>query len=269
MIDLHCHILPNVDDGAGSLEESLAMARHAVDGGIHSVVATPHALDGIYENPPDKVTKDVAAFQDALLKNRIDLELYLGSDVHLCPGMSERIRNSEVCTINGTGKFFLLELPSSTVPAGVKDEIFELKMNGITPIISHPERNSTIQQDPNVLYELICGGALGQVTAMSLTGDFGKLAGDTARILVKHRLVQIIASDAHSAQDRPPALSEALQQAAEILKDYDEAEPMVTRVPSAILTGAAPDIPDPSPVRRRGGFLRGKRAPGNLIKSIF
>jgi protein-tyrosine phosphatase len=255
LIDLHCHILPNVDDGARSLEESLEMARHAVKDGIHTVVATPHTLDGVYSNPSDRVTKEVAALQDVLLQNHIELKLYPGSDVHLCPGMSERIRNGEACTINGTGKFIMLELPSSTVPAGVKDEIFALKMNGITPIISHPERNSTIQQDTNIMYELIYMGALGQVTAMSLTGAFGKLAETTAGALLRHRMVHIIASDAHSAQDRPPILSEAVQKAAEILKDYDEAERMVTSVPSAILAGAGPDLPEPSRIKHRGRFF--------------
>ena len=255
MIDLHCHILPNVDDGAGSLEESLAMARHAVDDGIHTVVATPHSLNGLHSNPLKKVIADVSALQEALAQNHIDLKIYPGADVHLCPGMLKRIEIGEACTINGDGKYIILELPSSTVPAGVKDEIFAMKMNGITPIISHPERNSNIQQDPNILYDLICMGALGQVTAMSLTGDFGKLAGNTAQLLLKHRLFHIIASDAHSVRDRPPALSEAVQKAAEILKSYDEAEHMVTGAPLAILACSVPDIPEPSRIKRRGRFF--------------
>ncbi len=255
LIDLHCHILPNMDDGARSLEESLAMARRAVADGIRTIVATPHALNGVYSNPLKKVTAKVTALKHSLLENHIDLELYPGSDVHLCPGLSEKIKNGEACTINGDGKYIILELPSSTVPAGVKDEIFALKMNGITPIISHPERNSNIQQAPNTLYELICMGALGQVTAMSLTGDFGKLPAKTATLLLKHRLVHIIASDAHSPEDRPPALSEALQRAAEILNSYTDAAHMVTDIPRSILAGSTPDIPEPSRINRRGRFF--------------
>ena len=255
MIDLHCHILPNVDDGPGSLEESLGMAAHAVEDGIHTVVATPHALNGLHSNPSKKIIADVSALQDALSQNHIDLKLYPGADVHLCPDMVKKIKIGEACTLNGDGKYIILELPSSTLPAGVKDEIFALKMNGITPIISHPERNSNIQQDPNILYDFICMGALGQVTAMSLTGEFGKLAGNMANVLLKQRLIHIIASDAHSIQDRPPALSEAVQKAAEILKSYDEAERMVTDVPLTILAGAAPETPEPSRIKRRGRFF--------------
>ena len=255
MIDIHCHILPDVDDGSRSLEESLKMAEQAIRDGIEAIVATPHSLDGVYTNRVEKVVSHVADLRDSFTANCLDLQLYPGSDTHLCTHMVERIRNGEVCTINNGGKYILLELPSQMIPNGVKDEIFALKLNGITPIITHPERNVMVQHDPNTLYELVRMGAFAQVTAMSLTGDFGEFIAQMSGMLLRHRLVQIIATDAHSAKDRPPVLSGAVERAAEILKDYEAAEHMVTSVPAAILSGQVPDIPEPVRIKRSGRFF--------------
>jgi len=210
MIDIHCHILPDVDDGARSLEESLKMAARAVKDGIDEIVATPHALNGVYDNGAEDIVAGVAALQKTFSANHLDLKLHPGADIHLCTDMVQRIGNREACTIDDAGRFILLELPSQTIPAGVKNEIFALKLNGITPIITHPERNVVIQRDPTVLAGLIQMGALSQVTAMSLTGHFGEFTAHIARFLMRHRLIHVIASDAHSAEDRPPVLSEAV-----------------------------------------------------------
>ncbi len=249
MIDLHCHILPGVDDGPESQDESLSMARKAVEDGIYAIVATPHTLNGIYINPIKEVTLRVAALQEALSKNHIKLQIYAGADVHLCPHMLEHIESGDAGTVNNAGKHIILEFPSQIVPPGVKDEIFSLKLNGITPIISHPERNSAIQHDTDILYELIRMGALSQVTAMSITGDFGEMALQCSERLLKHRLVHIIASDAHSSDSRPPILSKAVEAAAEIMGNYEEAEHMVTEVPATILSGDIIEIPEPLPAK--------------------
>jgi len=255
MIDLHCHILPGVDDGSKSLETSLQMARVAVKDGIKAIVATPHTMDGVYMNRVPDILPGVESFQATLHDEGIDLKLYPGADVHLCAGMVEKVENGDVCTINNAGKFLLLELPSQSIPPGIKNEIFALKLSGITPIITHPERNAVIQFDPGILYELVQMGALAQVTAMSLTNDFGEFIGQVSATLLKCRLVHIIASDAHSAQDRPPVLSGAVEKAAAILKDYNAAARMVMDVPAAILSGQTPDVPEPIRLKRSGRFF--------------
>ena len=249
MIDLHCHILPGVDDGAKSLEESLLMARRAVEDGIHTIVATPHTLNGIYINSAGEVTPKVASLQETLSKNHIKLQLYVGADVHLCPHMLELIESGDAGTINNARKYILLEFPSQVVPPKVKDEIFSLKLNGITPIISHLERNPVIQHNIDILYEFIRMGALCQVTAMSITGDFGGIAMQCAERLLRHRMVHVIASDAHSSESRQPVLSQAVEAAAEIMGSYDDSERMVTEVPAAILSGNMPEIPEPIPAK--------------------
>lgn len=255
MIDLHCHILPNVDDGAKTLEESVEMAHLASEDGIRAIVATPHTLNGVYTNSVESVISGVASLQHASAADGIALKLYPGADVHLCTRMAERVERGEFCTIDNAGKYLLLELPLHTLPTGIKNEIFALKLNGITPIITHPERNAVLQHDPGLLYDLICMGTLAQVTAMSLAGDFGDFIEHVSATLLKHRMIHIIASDAHSSNDRPPVLSKAVERAGNILKDYDEAEAMVTSAPASILAGQAPDIPEPGRLKRSAGHF--------------
>jgi protein-tyrosine phosphatase len=254
MIDLHCHILPGVDDGPTSQDESLAMARRAVEDGVHTILATPHTLNGIYINPVTAVTSRVAALKETLSKNHIKLQLYAGADVHVCPHMLGMIERGEAGTIKDARKYILLEFPSQTIPQGIKNEIFSLKLNGITPIISHPERNAVIQQDLDVLYELVRMGALSQMSAASITGYFGTKAMLCAERLLKHRMIHVIASDAHSSTIRPPVLSKAVEAAAEIMGGYEDPERMVTDVPASILSGSMPEIPEPIPTKRGYGF---------------
>ena len=175
--------------------------------------------------------------EKALAEKGLLLRLRIGGDVHVTPGMVEAIRSGRAVTLDNAGKYLLLELPSQSVPPGIKEEIFQLRIHGITPIITHPERNPAVYRDAGALEELVDMGALAQVTAMSLTGDFGEAVQKVSRTLLERRLVHVIASDAHSALDRPPVLSRGVEAAARVLGDPDEAERMVTEVPAAILAG--------------------------------
>jgi protein-tyrosine phosphatase len=254
MIDLHCHILPGLDDGSGSVEESLAMARTALRDGIHTVVATPHSLDGLYLNPLKEVSDAVESLKRALAENGLDLRLCLGADVHLCPAMVERVQKGEAITINNAGRYLLLELPPQILPDRLREEIFSLKIHGITPIITHPERHPAIQRDLRLLREMISLGALAQVTAMSVSGEFGGFVMACAEAMLGHRLVHIIASDAHSPDNRPPVLSRAMEAAEEILGSREEAEWMVEGLPAAILAGEPVEVRVPAEIRKSFSF---------------
>ena len=245
MIDIHCHIIPNVDDGACSLEESVGMARLAVADGIKEIVATPHTLDGVNENPVSEVLAAVNQLRKVFAAEDIPLKVHPGCEIHVTTGISRKIELREVCTLNDGGKYALLELPSQSIPPRMKTEIFELKLNGITPIIAHPERNVPMQNNPDLLLEMLRVGALAQLTTTSLLGDFGPFVQDLAKFFLKHRLVQLMASDAHSADNRPPQLSQAVEEAAEILESFREAESMVTSRPAAVLAGEEVIYPQP------------------------
>jgi protein-tyrosine phosphatase len=255
MIDLHCHILPGMDDGAVSMDESLAMCRQAAQDGIHTIVATPHTLDGVYVNPIFKVMEQVSVLNKALSEHDMRIRILPGSDVHLCGDLWRYVESGEAGTINNDKKYLLLELPVQFIPPGVKDEIFNLKVRGMTPIITHPERNLVIQKDSSVLYEAIGLGALSQMTASSITGWFGGAVKKCAETLLKRRMVHIIASDAHSSDRRPPLLSQSVEAASQILGNADEAEQMVVDAPERVVSGQALEVPEPLKEKRfRLGF---------------
>ncbi|MDF1593681.1 MAG: hypothetical protein P1P89_19405 [Desulfobacterales bacterium] len=248
MIDLHCHILPGIDDGAADVSESIEMARQAVVDGIHTVVATPHSLNDVYYNPLEKVTDLLKNLREVLAAERLALKICPGSDARICLGMAERVAAEEALTINLNGRYILAEFPSQVIPAESRNELFKLKLNNITPIITHPERNLVFQNRLDFLYELVEMGSLIQITAMSVTGELGEAAMACAHELLKRRLVHVIASDAHSSRHRPPILSQAVEAAAHVIGDEKTARAMVTDWPAAILAGESFAVPEP---RRR------------------
>lgn len=254
MIDLHSHILPALDDGSSSVEESIAMARQAVADGIRTVVATPHTLNGVYYSSSHEVTGHVACLQEILQENQIELKLCSGSEAHICAGLAKRILSGEIATINNNGQYALVEFPVQAIPSGSKNELFQLKLKGITPIIAHPERNMVFQRRLELLYDLIAMGSIVQITAMSITGGFGEEAMECAHRLLDLRLAHIIATDSHSPENRPPVLSPALEVAAEIMGDIKEAKEMVTIRPDAILAGKPLNLPEPKRLRKKGWF---------------
>ncbi|MBF0395305.1 MAG: tyrosine protein phosphatase [Desulfobacterales bacterium] len=242
MIDLHCHILHGIDDGPKTIEESLSMAKIAALDGIRTIVATPHTLDGVYLNSFDKINSEIEKFKQAILKEKVDIKLCIGADVHLCPHMIDKIKDKSAITINNGMRYMLLEFPSMGIPEEAKNEIFSLKVSGITPIITHPERHLIIQKKPDILKKLIKMGALCQITASSITGGFGESVKQFTKKLLQNRMVHIIATDAHSSNHRRPILSLAVEAASKILKSSKEAEAMVTTFPSAVIEGKSLDI---------------------------
>lgn len=245
MIDLHCHILPGIDDGASSDAESLSMARRAVEDGIHTVVATPHTLNDVSTNPPTEVSRHVSHLREMLLRENIPLILCPGSDMHICVKMAERIKKGEAGTINDGGRYVLVEFPVQTIPPDSHEELFQLKLNNITPIITHPERNTVFQHQTGILYDWVSKGCLVQITAMSITGEMGEDAMQCAHRLLELRLAHVIATDAHSSDNRPPVLSAGVEAAAQILGSLQEAQAMVEDRPAAIIAGKPVDIPAP------------------------
>ncbi|RJQ49664.1 MAG: hypothetical protein C4530_22985 [Desulfobacteraceae bacterium] len=251
MIDLHSHILPDIDDGPEEIEESIEMARIAFSDGIRAMVATPHTLNSVYINRYAKILHHVEGLRDELAREKIGLEIYPGADVHLCVGLFEKVRDQDAATIGGKGKYMLVEFPHQSIPDWHGSELFKLKINGITPIITHPERNSVFQQQETYASELIRMGCLLQITAMSITGDFGREAMECAHRLLINRQAHVIASDAHSSGNRPPILSQAVGIAARILESEKEAQEMVIQRPRAILAGLPVEVPAAREAGRR------------------
>ena len=263
MIDLHGHYLPGVDDGAVDLEASLAMLRHAGADGIETVVATPHACSSLCRARDfDALRRGWHDWRAALGKSALPIHVVVGAEVYFTSELLPMlIDNRDLLTINN-GSYFILEFPGDTIYAHSKDFIFKFLTEGFIPIISHAERNSEIQRSCGVLNELVKAGALCQITAGSLRGDFGNAARDSAYELLKQNLVHIIASDAHDLERRKPELAyvPALLPgvAAEKIAMY------LNDIPAAIIADeAVPDIGEPLssyPKRTFFDFFR-KREP--------
>lgn len=242
MIDLHSHILPLVDDGSRSLSESIAMARHAFFEGINTIVATPHFLDGNSPKHPEEIRQKVSDLRKHFKEENIAVKLYPGSEVHLCPNMAQRILNGEALFLGDNDRYILIEFPFHKDFQHFMGEIDCLRLNGITPVIAHPERNPIIFREKEVLHDLVSMNCPIQVNSTSITGGFGKNIMRCAHELLRLRLVHIIASDAHSPYKRPPALSLAVKIVGNILGDDDKAIEMVRDYPQKILEGKAIDI---------------------------
>jgi len=272
MIDLHTHILPGLDDGAKTLEESIKMCWMSFRDGVRTIVATPHTLNGLYLNDRDIILKKVDELNEALIhcglrisdcgiknsKSEIDFSsinsefripnsefrILPGSDVRLCENTLSHLDQGKVMTISDSKKYLFLEFPFQGIPHQAEEIIFQVMQRGMIPIITHPERNIELGQRPRRYYEMIRKGCLGQVTAMSLTGELGPRIKQVAERLLTNRLIHFIASDAHSLDGRPPILSEAVRVAGKIV-GKEEAQKMVTEYPQAILDGRRPDVPEP------------------------
>ena len=231
MIDIHCHILCDIDDGPADLAGSLAMARLAAADGTRQLVATPHVSDDF--PPPELIAEKVAALNKAIREADIDLEILCGGDNLHNLGAEKLARYS----INGAC-YVLVEYPHTHLPANAGDCIFEALNAGLIPIITHPERNPSVVQNPHLLFDLVERGALVQLTAESLTGGFGAAAKAYARYLLKKKMAHFLASDGHSAEWRPPVLSAGVKAAAKIV-GKDEARKLVFDNPSKVIDGLA------------------------------
>jgi len=251
MIDLHCHILPGLDDGAADMDEALGMARAAVRDGIRTLVGTPHTLNEAFVNPAARVAEAAAAVREALARARIPLDVLPGAEVRVGPDLLDRVKDGDAGTLNHNGRYILLEFPVQSVPPRFREEVFALQRAGLVPILAHPERNLEIQRDLGFLGGLVEMGVLCQLTAMSITGEFGAGPRQCALEMLRQGLAHVIASDAHSARRRPPALTEAAECAAEILGSVPAARRMVEEVPRAILEGAPVEGPRPAAPRTK------------------
>lgn len=255
MIDLHAHILPGLDDGAVDMDEAIRMCRVAESDGIDTIVATPHTGNGVYMNGRDCILAAVADLNRRLREEGMSVKILPGADVHVNHDMAGMLAAGNAMTVNDRGRFMMVELPHHMIPPNFQDWIFALKLKGITPIITHPERNLSIKKHMEELHAWVKLGALVQITAMSLTGHFGDGARQSAREMLKGNLVHFIATDAHSVKHRPPVLSRARDAAAKLIGET-EADHLVVTNPRSILEGkpvdssALPKCKEPSIMSR-------------------
>ena len=236
MIDLHCHLLPGIDDGARTLTEALNMARTAVDNGIDFAVMTPHLHPGRYENTRSSTEEPLREFRAALRKEQIALEISVAAEVRLAVEILPMLEQDEVPFLGEMDGFriMLLEFPHGHITHGAENLIQKLLDDKIRPIIAHPERNKDVIRDLAKIEPFIEMGCLLQLTASAVAGHFGKGPHRCARQLLELGVVTVLATDAHNLKGRRPELREGMEAAAEIVGDA-AAHALVHENPRAIL----------------------------------
>ncbi len=267
MIDLHCHMLPSIDDGAPDLETALAMARLAIDDGVQVVACTPHIYPGLYENTAQSIGADVEAFKGQLAQAGLALEITFGADTHLVPSLLEGLRSGRIPTLAGT-RYLLLEPPHHVAPPRLEESCFALLAAGYVPVITHPERLTWIRDHYPRFQELAQRGIWMQVTAGSLTGRFGADARYYAERMLDEGIVHILATDSHGIKHRPPALAEGRREAARWV-GQEEAGRLVLERPQAILDNADPAKVVPPPGLKNPGEGGRSKAKPSLWGRFF
>lgn len=211
MIDLHCHLLPSIDDGARNISESINLARAAYESGITHIVCTPHIHCGYFDNDMDIIRSTHELFRAALQRESIPLKSHFAAEVRIDPSIVSLVNSNRLPYLgeyNGS-KVLLLELPHSHIPAGTEQLIQWLKARNIIPMIAHPERNRDILANYNKAGWLRGKGVFFQLTAGSITGTFGERVKCCVNRLLNDGFAEVVATDAHNMYKRPPELAGA------------------------------------------------------------
>ena len=215
-VDIHCHILPGIDDGSADMRTSLGMAHMACEDGTRAIIATPHQLGGYERNTGDQIRVLVRQTQAAIDRAGIDLTILPGADVRIESGMIEGLRDGKVLSLGDLQKHVLLELPHELF-FSIDGVLRQLAAAGMQGILSHPERNAGLLARQQLVGGLVDGGCLMQVTAGSLMGTFGPASQRMAETMLAEGLVHFLATDAHGVKSRRPLMRRAFDAACEIV----------------------------------------------------
>ena len=238
MIDLHCHLLPGIDDGAAELSVSLEMARAFVADGVSVVACTPHILPGLYHNSGPQIRQATQQLPQIFDREEIQLRLVTGADNHVVPSFVADLRSGHLLSL-ADSRYVLVEPPHHTAPPRLQDLFFNILVAGYVPILTHPERLSWIKSHYQAIQRLVQAGVWIQLTAGSLAGLFGRNARYWAERMLDEGSVHILATDAHDVNRRPPNLSLG-QELASKRVGIDEATHMVVTRPLGILRNEPP-----------------------------
>jgi len=255
VIDLHCHILPGIDDGASDLTVSLEMARAFVEQDVTVVACTPHILPGLYHNTGDSIRTAVHNLQAVLDQEGIPLVLVPGADAHMAPDFIAGLRSGRVLSL-ADSRYVLVEPPHHTAPPQLEDFFFKLVVEGYVPILTHPERLSWVPSRYDTIKRLVSAGVWMQITAGSLAGGFGRNALYWAQRMLDEGIVHLLATDAHDAERRPPDLAMGRDLAADRV-GAEEAQRLVETRPAGILKDDPPSsVPGPLEVGNGESLVR-------------
>ena len=254
MIDIHCHILPNVDDGSESLEESIEMAKIAESEGITKIVNTSHCHFDFKYKKGNELKLELEKFNQALKEENINIEVLLGNELYYTSDLIERFDELDFFSMNNS-KYILMEFSPINFPKNIEDVIYEIKIRGYIPIIAHAERYKQVQEDVNIVLDCIKEGALIQVNASSILGKNEEKAEDTSKKLLDNNMVHFVATDAHSSNRRRPLIKDSYNY---ILKNYGKevSEKLFIENPTAVIENRDISILNPTKYEEKRSFLK-------------
>ncbi len=229
MIDFHSHILPNIDDGSRSLNETIHILKEAQKAGFTKIISTSHYIDGYYEANEDQRAK----LLNEVKENFQGMELYLGNEIYITNQMTELLSEKKASTINNS-KYVLFELPMNTKAMDVKEVVFRLMEKGYVPIIAHPERYKYVKENIEYVRELADMGVLFQSNYGSSIGMYGKKAQKTQKKLLEEGLIQFFGSDVHTVEQVYTKMPKILKKLRKIISE-EELEQFSTVNPQKVL----------------------------------
>lgn len=235
MRDIHCHILPGVDDGSGNLNDSIEMAQLAAESGTKGIIATPHCnIPGVFENYRNaELNEKLNKLRKALKDKNIPVEIYSGQEVFLTTHFEKHLEKNEFITLNNSG-YMLVELDFRIDEAEALSRLGRLASYGYVPVVAHPERYSFVIENPSAVQKIRALGALIQLNRGSLTGDFGMYIKITADSIIQSRFADFVASDAHSQYSRTPNLADIHEYICENIS-YDYADVLFNINPMKVI----------------------------------
>ena len=243
MIDFHTHILPNIDDGSRSVEETFDLLKEAEAVGFDSIISTSHYIENYFESPVDERTEWVHALSGALKKENINVNLYLGNEVYFSENILKLLNENKITNINNS-RYMLFEFSMNVKPINVYDVIYEMLENKIIPILAHPERYRFVQQDPSFIYELIDTGVLMQSNYASIIGWYGQKAEILMQKFLESNMISFLGSDVHWKNTIYPKMPEIIEKIEDII-GKDKMYELTTLNPRIVLQNEEIEVPEP------------------------
>ena len=255
MIDIHCHILPEVDDGSRSLNESIEMAMIAKEQGITKIVNTSHYHPDFRYKKGEELLKELEDFNNVLKENMIDIEVLIGNEIYYTKDLIKEIDELDFYTLNNS-RYILIELPTTNFPKDLCNIVYELKEKNYIPVFAHVERYREVQENPELIYEVINAGAIIQVNSHSILGKSGKELQKVCNTLLNRNMVHVVGTDAHSSKRRTPIFLDAYKYVSEKYSK-EMADDLFIKNNNAIINNEALNLPKPyKEEQKKKGFLK-------------
>lgn len=243
MIDFHTHIIPNIDDGSRSIEETFNLIQEAKEAGFEGIVLTSHYIENYYETDVPERDLWVKAISDNLKSKGIETNLYLGNEIYMSDNMMNLLIEGKASTINNSS-YVLFEMPLNAEPMNLYDVIYSLQENKLIPVLAHPERYSFIQKEPELVYDLIEKGVLMQANYGSILGQYGEKAEMIVRKFLENKMIHFLGSDVHRQNSIYKRIPQALEEIKEIVGE-EKLREITTINPKLALENKRIDIEDP------------------------